>query len=52
MDNHLVQLLLVLFLGGIATYDTIKSRKRNVIDDRDRSKEILEYKVKSEKLFP
>jgi hypothetical protein len=37
MDNNLIQLLLVLFFGGIATYDTIKSRKRDIVENRDKS---------------
>jgi hypothetical protein len=41
MDNNLMQILLVLFLGGIATYDTLRSRKRSKDEDSCRSKEEL-----------
>jgi len=30
MESNIIQLLMVLLLGGIATYDTVKSRRRKL----------------------
>jgi len=41
MDNNLVQILLVFILGGIATYDTVRSKRRDIDQNEDKSGEVL-----------
>ena len=43
MENNLIQLLLVLFLGAIATYDTIKSRKKDHGENSDNTGEFFKF---------
>ncbi|HSD64368.1 MAG TPA: hypothetical protein VLB50_11235 [Ignavibacteriaceae bacterium] len=35
MSSNLFELLLVIFLGGLATYDTIMSKRRENREDKD-----------------
>ncbi len=44
MDNNLVQILLVLILGGIATYDTVRSKRRGIDQNEDKSGEVLKLR--------
>lgn len=41
MGSTLIQLLMVLLAGGIATYDTLKSRKRKTEENADNAGEIF-----------
>jgi hypothetical protein len=41
MESTLIQLMMVLFLGGIATYDTLKSRKRKSEENADSAGKIF-----------
>ena len=43
MEDKLIQLLLVLFLGAVATYDTLKSRKRRTGDNSDKTGEFFKF---------
>ncbi len=41
MTDCLLQILLLLFLGGIATYDTLHSKKKSVKENSDNAGEII-----------
>ena len=41
METTLFQFIMVLFLGGIATYDTLKSRKRKPEENADSTSKIF-----------
>ena len=41
MDSILVQILLVLFSGGIATYDTLQSKRRKMKECPDKAGSIF-----------
>ena len=42
MTDCLLQILLVLFLGGIATYDTLQSKKKQVKKKSEKAGEMIE----------
>lgn len=41
MENNIIQLLMVLFLGGIATYDTVKSKRRKPTENPNDPSEVF-----------
>lgn len=42
MTDCLLQMLLVLFLGVIATYDTLQSKRKQVKENSDKSPKLID----------
>jgi hypothetical protein len=42
MTDCLLQILLVLFLGVIATYDTLQSKRKQVKENSDKTREMID----------
>lgn len=41
MESNIIQLLMVLLVGGIATYDTVKSKRRKLKENPEETGEVF-----------